>query len=236
MAPSSQHLEPPAISERFTSGALTQANQHAVYYDPGMDHWTDMSVINAAMAGELFLKAIIAKEHPLLIFRDLFQLDDPLKEDLEIEHIIEKGKTYNFEHLPKLLWVSTGERVPDIDGFEKLRKARNAIQHFCSPGESIDLSRLALEFLYKNIDPLINRHFGLCAIEYHEDTSIGYDYVVNRVIRSELFFSIPEEFNVTEIDLNEALSGSSAAYRSELATRFAAKGLDLAQMLQRTAE
>jgi hypothetical protein len=67
------------IPERILNvaiGALIQANQHAVYYDPGMDHWTEMSILNAATAGELFLKAIIAKEHPLLIFRDLFQLDE----------------------------------------------------------------------------------------------------------------------------------------------------------------
>jgi len=71
-------------------GALVQANQHAVYYDAGMDHWTDMSILNAATAGELFLKAIIAREHPLLIFRDLFQLDDPTNMDLKLEHIIQK--------------------------------------------------------------------------------------------------------------------------------------------------
>jgi hypothetical protein len=100
------------IPERILNvaiGALTQANQHAVYYDPGMDHWTDMSILNAATAGELFLKAIVAREHPLLIFRDLFQLDDPISADLKLEHIIQKGRTYDFEQLPKLLWVSTGE-------------------------------------------------------------------------------------------------------------------------------
>jgi len=43
-------------------GALIQANQHAVYYDPGLEHWSNMSVLNAALAGELFLKAIVAKE------------------------------------------------------------------------------------------------------------------------------------------------------------------------------
>ena len=211
-------------------GAPTQANTHAVYNDPGMDHWADMSVLNAAMAGELFLKAIVAKEHPLLIFRDLFQLDDPMNHDLKIERVIEKGKTYNFEHLPKLLWVSTGERLPDMDNFEKLRKARNAIQHFCSPAETVDLRRLALEFLYQNIDPLINRHFDLCAIEYHEDTSVGYDYIVGCLIRHELFFSIPDKFVITEIDLNEALSGCNDEYRQGLAKRFSAKGLDLAQI------
>lgn len=215
-------------------GALTQANQHAVYYDPGMDHWTDMSVLNAAMAGELFIKAIVAKEHPLLIFRDLFQLDDPINQDLKIEHIIEKGKTYNFEHLAKLLWVATGERLPDLDSFEKLRKARNAIQHFCSPGENVDLRGLALNFLYKNIDPLINKHFGLCAVEHHEDTSVGYDYVVGCVIRHELLFSIPDEFSVGEIDLAEAIDGTSSEYREALKAHFAASGLDLEQLAERS--
>lgn len=136
-------------------GALMQANTHSVYHDPGMEHRDHMCIINAALAGELFLKAIIAKEHPLLIFRDLIQLDDPVNADLQIAHIIEKGRTYNFEHLPKLLWVSTGERLPDVESFEKLRKARNAIQHFCSPPRT-GLRNIALEFQYKNIDPLIN--------------------------------------------------------------------------------
>lgn len=203
-------------------GALTQANQHAVYYDPGMEHWENICILNAALAGELFLKAIIASEHPLLIFRDLFQLDDPSGHDLTIEHIIEKGRTYNFEHLPKLLWVSTGERLPDMDSFEKLRKARNAIQHFCPSAEQTNFRRLALEFLYKNIDPLINKHFNLYAIEYHEDTSVRYDYVVNCLVRHELFFSIPDQFEVTEIDLDEVIAETSAPYRDELKRRLSA--------------
>lgn len=205
-------------------GALTQANQHAVYYDPGMDHWSQMSVLNAALAGELFLKAIIAKEHPLLIFRDLFQLDDPSNHDLKIEHVIEKGKTYGFEQLPKLLWVSTGERLPDIESFEQLRKARNALQHFCSP--NVDLSSLSLQFLYKNVDPLINRHFNLYAIEYHEDVSVGYDYVVGSLIGNELLFSVPDDFEVTEIDLRKALSKCSPKYRKELTRRLTDKGVE----------
>jgi hypothetical protein len=202
-------------------GALTQANQHAVYHDPGMEHWEDMCIINSALAGELFIKAIVAKEHPLLIFRDLFQLDDLSNQDLTIEHIIEKGRTDNFEHLPKLLWVSTGERLPDIESFERLRKARNAIQHFCSPSGKIDLRGLALEFLYKNIDPLINKHFNLFAIEYHEDVSAGYDYVVDCLVRHELLFSVPNDFALSEIDLNEVLAGTDSQYRNELQKRLA---------------
>jgi hypothetical protein len=206
----------------MSNDPATQANQHAVYSDPGMDHWGDMCILNAALAGELFIKAIVASEHPLLIFRDLFQLDDPTNPDLTIQHIIKKGRTYNFEHLPKLLWVSTGERLPDIDSFEKLRKVRNAIQHFCSPSEVVDLRRLALEFLYKNVDPLINKHFNLCAIEYHEDISAGYDYVVESLVRHELLFSIPDNFKVTEIDLDDIIGKASTDYREAIKRRLRA--------------
>lgn len=200
-------------------GALTQANQHAVYYDPGMDHWKHMSVLNAALAGELFLKAIIAKEHPLLIFRDLFHLDDSGSQELDLDRIIERGRTYNFEHLPKLLWVATGQRIPDADNFERMRRVRNSIQHFCVPAD-VHLKRLVLEFIYKNLDPLIYRNFGLCAVEYHEDDLLGYDYVVSCVIANELLFSVPNNFRVTEIDLHRELSKRSAAYQAEMGERF----------------
>ncbi|MGA7675323.1 MAG: hypothetical protein WCA78_09800 [Rhizomicrobium sp.] len=231
------HSELADIPERILEvaiGALTQANQHAVYSDPGMEHWDYMSVLNAALAGELFIKAVIAKEHPLLIFKDLFQLDDPVHQELTIEHIIEKGKTYNFEHLPKLLWVSTGERVADLESFEDLRKARNAVQHFCSPAETVNLRRVSLEFLYKNIDPLIHRHFGLYTIEYHED-HVGYDYVVRCLVFNELFFSIPDGFSLTEIDLAEDLSDTSIGYRQGLKARIMAKGLDPTQFAPESA-
>jgi hypothetical protein len=221
MHPQLKDIQPRILNVAI--GALTQANTQAVYFDPGMEHREDMCILSAAQAGELFLKAIVASEHPLLIFRDLFQLDDPNNPDLTIEHIIERGRTYNFEHLPKLLWVSTGERLPDIKSFEAIRKARNAIQHFCSPSDKVDLRRLALEFLYKNIDPLIKKHFDLYAIEYHEDTSVGYDYVVDCLVRHELLFSVPDDFKITEIDLDKAIKRTSAKYRKTLMKRLSEK-------------
>jgi hypothetical protein len=165
----------------------------------------------------------------------LFQLDDPGNHDLKLEHIIEKGRTYNLEHMPKLLWVSTGERLPDLKSFEKLRQARNAVQHFCSPTNVADLRKLALTFLYKNIDPLIKKHFDLYAIEYHEDTGVSYDYVVGALIRQELLFSVPEDFEVTEIRLDEALKDCSIQYKNALAKRFKAAGLDLKKVMQKRA-
>lgn len=206
-------------------GALRQANQHAVFYDPGMEHWQQMAALNTALAGELFIKAIIAKEHPLLIFRDLFHLDNNQTQELDLERIIEKGRTYNFEHLPKLLWVATGERIPDLENFEKLRKTRNSIQHFCSP-EEINLRRLSLEFIYRNIDPLIHKHFGLYAIDYHEDDLIGYDYIVECLVKHEILFSIPSNFCIKEVDITETLSNSSSTYISEFKHRLNQSGCD----------
>lgn len=204
-------------------GALAQANRNATFWEPSMDHWDRMGILNAASAGELFLKAIIAKEHPLLLFRDLFQLDDPNNVELTIQRVIERGRTYNLEHLPKLLWVATGNRIPDLENFERLRKARNAIQHFCVPEDQKGLNRLTLEFLYNNIDPLINEHLGICAIEHHEDLD-GYDTVVARLIANELLFSVPDDFS-TELDLQDYLSGTSNDYRSALVRRLEEKGV-----------
>jgi hypothetical protein len=62
---------------------------------------------------------------------------------------------------------------------------------------------------------------------------VGYDYVVDCVIRNELLFSIPSDFEITEIDLDKTLSGTSRKYQKELSTRFAAKGIDLAHLRRR---
>lgn len=84
-------------------GALAQANTHAVYFAPGNEHWEHICVLNTAHAGELFLKAIIAREHPLLIFKDVFGLDDSTGSSLDIETLVRRGRTHDFERLPDVL-------------------------------------------------------------------------------------------------------------------------------------
>ncbi|GBQ15852.1 hypothetical protein [Swaminathania salitolerans] len=194
-------------------GALSQANTHAVYSDPGREYWDHMCILNAAHAGELFLKAIIAREHPLLIFKDLFSLDDNKGKLLDIETLIRRGRTLDFERLPQVLWATTGRRIPNRKCYEWVRLARNSIQHFCAP-EKDDLRALSLEFIYTIIDPLIMEVFGLFAIEYHEDPSVGYDYVVSSLLGRELKFSIPDDFTITEISMPEVLGGASAKYKN----------------------
>ncbi|MEK7995413.1 MAG: hypothetical protein AAB403_16555 [Planctomycetota bacterium] len=200
---------------KLAIAALTQANTHAVYMDPGTEHWYTMSVLNAAHAGELFLKAIIAREHPLLIFKDIFSLDDNRSLKLDVADLLKRGRTHEFEKLPQVLWATTGIRLPNRQCYDRLREARNAIQHFCAP-EDMHLSNLALEFIYTIVDPLIQKHFGLYAIEHHEDWSAGYDYVVGRLLRAGLRFSMPKDFNVTEIDMAKEIGRAKPDYRKWL--------------------
>jgi len=199
--------------------ALHQANTHAVYMDPGTEHWSLMSVLNAAHAGELFMKAIIATVHPLLVFRNVDSNAIPSAE-AEINALLTNGMTHNFERLPAILLQSAGIAVPNPTLFERLRKARNSIQHFCPPEGNEDLSGLSLEFIYTIIDPLIHSKFGLFAIEYHEDASVSYDYVVGTLLSRQICFSVPDDFAVTEVDLEDEIDGAPETYkewfRSEL--------------------
>lgn len=180
--------------------------------DPGNEHWPLMSVLNAAHAGELFLKAIIATEHPLLIFKDIVALDDGKLDELDLGRLLMRGRTHDFEKLPQVLWATTGLRIPNPDCYEHLRQARNAIQHFCPP-DNRDLSELSLEFIYTVLDPLIAERFGIYAIEHHEDHNVSYDYVVACLLRHELRFSLPADFAVTEIDLDKEVGAASGEYR-----------------------
>lgn len=192
-------------------GALAQANMHATFVDPGNEHWDFICVLNTAHAGELFLKAAIAKEHPLLLFKDLFGFDDGQSTEIDIENLIKRGKTHDFEKLPQILWAVSGIRLPNRECFERLRKARNAIQHFCAP-EDENFRELSLEFIYTIIDPLIRNTFDLCAIEFHEDHNVGYDYIVARLIRSQLKFSIPLDFSLGEINISDEIEGANPSY------------------------
>ena len=193
--------------------SLMQANMHAGFIDPGNEHWPLMSVLNAAHAGELFIKAIIATEHPLLIFKDISGLDDSSTADLDLPILLKRGRTHDFEKLPQVLWATTGIRIPDLGCYDRLRKARNAVQHFCPP-EDENLAAIALEFIYRIIDPLIRNRFNLYAIEHHEDHGIGYDYLVGTLLRQGIRFSLPDDFDLGEIDAGLEIANTDESYQA----------------------
>jgi len=207
----------------LASGALAQANMHAAFADPGNEHWPQMSILNAAHAGELFLKAIIASEHPLLIFKDLPTLDDKQADELDLQMLLKRGQTHDFAKLPQVLWATAGIRIPNADCYERLRLARNAIQHFREPDEG-DLRGLSLEFIYSIIDPLIAKQFELHAIEFHEDHYVGYDYLVGTLLRHQIRFSMPNDFDLGEIRIADEIENTSADYREWLTGALVAVG------------
>ena len=186
-----------------STDALNLANTHATYFDPSKEHWATASVIEAARAGELLIKAVIAKSHPLLIFKNVFSLDSKEATEISLDDMIERAKTHDFQHLPQILWAVTKQRVSDKESYEAIRQMRNALQHFfhheTTSDFAINARNLTFEFVYRNLDPLLFKNFGQFAINFVDD-DIGYDYLVAQLHRRGLKFSIPDSFDLTEVD------------------------------------
>jgi uncharacterized membrane protein YgdD (TMEM256/DUF423 family) len=67
-------------------GALAHANWHANYHSFENDWWSELSVLQAAHAAEILIKARIAQRHPLLIFEHLPK-PPAIKTKLSLEHL-----------------------------------------------------------------------------------------------------------------------------------------------------
>ena len=116
-----------------------------------------------------------------------------------------------FFKLPSVLWVATGIKIPDIGSFRRIAALRNQIQHFVDERES-DVQLECLNFIYSNIDPLLYEHFGLIACEYHEDEF--HDYVMGCLLTHEIKFTVPTDFEFSEIDPRKSLNKASSSYKT----------------------
>lgn len=162
-------------------GALAHALRHAMYAPMLNSRWPDLSVLQAAHAAELFVKARIAEEHPLLIFE---QLPKPSEQNpsLSIKTLFEGGRTYQWAELPARLWATTGLRLRDEKAWSDFGKLRNTIQHFASPNRN--LQRAALEFVFGVVDPFINECWNLYAIDFNEDFD-HYEHVFESLLEGK---------------------------------------------------
>ncbi|MFH4676217.1 hypothetical protein [Vibrio alginolyticus] len=122
------------------------------------------SVLQAAHAAELIIKAIIAEEHPLLIFSNLPKSNRNDSNFLSLSDLFESGKTIQYADLPEKLWATTGYRIENLALFNSFGKLRNCIQHFATP--NIDLRLEASKFIYEVIDPILEYFWEEYAIEY----------------------------------------------------------------------
>jgi hypothetical protein len=198
-------------------GALAHANRHAAYGAMENPRWPELSVLQAAHAAELLIKARIAQEHPLLIFDQVPRLSKTTEAPLELEDLFDKGRTFQWSDLPDRLWAATGISLPSKSRFDRFGKLRNGIQHFAPP-PGCDPSEETLRFVFEVIDPFINDCWGYFAVDYDEDYE-PYVYFVRALISREILFMVSPaaaaEFDHWDVDWTEV----SADYRREMHTR-----------------
>lgn len=199
-------------------GALSHANRHAAYSDESNDKWAELSVIQAAHAAELLVKAKIAEIHPFLIFSNLPSVSN--QEELTLGKLAEDGRTIEWADLPKIFKTITGCNFIQEDLFKKFGRMRNSVQHFgVFPNHDETSPSLAtLSFIYSFIDPFINEHWQLCAIDFDEDSD-SYEHLPITLINYGIEFIISPEAAEHSEFWKEALSGASVEYQHKMEHR-----------------
>lgn len=154
--------------------ALAHANRHSCYAALENHKWQEISVLQAAHASEILIKARIAQEHPLLILEQFPKISGDI---ITINELFEKGKTIDWSDLPQRLWACAGLKIPEVEKFREFGKLRNGIQHFMSPSVNNNLGYKVMDFIFSVLDPFINNCWGLYAIDFDEDyASFDEDY------------------------------------------------------------
>jgi len=200
--------------------ALAHANRHAAYYDPGNPRWSELSILQAAHAAEIIIKARIAQEHPLLVFDEFPKIPKDEGISLTIQNLFERGKTVQWSELPTRLWATTGIKIPNLNSFEAFGKLRNGIQHFSSIPTNIDASEMTLKFVFEVIDPFINECWGLFAVDFDEDYD-SYENFPCALIRSEIAFLVSPKAAKHKNCWDDDWAGVSQAYNDEMKSRIA---------------
>jgi hypothetical protein len=170
-------------------GALAHANWHAHFSSWENDYWPQLSVLQAAHAAEIFLKARIAQEHPLLIFEQLPRSTHTDGTLLSLAHLVERARTLQYADLPDRLWATTGIRLDDPDLYQQFGRLRNTLQHFVPPAGR-DFSHETSRFIYGVVDPFINKCWGLYAVDFCED-SAGSEYLLPTLAKRAIEFLVP---------------------------------------------
>lgn len=215
MAKQQMNTQLEGIWERMLNlglGALAHANRHAAYCCIENERWSDLSVLQAAHAAEMLIKARIAQEHPLLVFEKLPAVSDG---ELSLDFLFEKGKTVEWSELPSRLWATTGLRLPEVALNKEFGKLRNGIQHFMPSFVSEAAAIKTLEFIFSVIDPFINNCWGLYAIDYDEDDEQYIYFTPCLIITFLVSKDAAESSEYWEIDWEDI----ELSYRKEMQRR-----------------
>ena len=203
---------------RLGLGALAHANWTSAFISWENDVWSELSVLQAAHAAEILVKARIAQEHPLLIFERIPHPDAGTQDLLSFEKLLAEGRTYQYTDLPHRLWATTGITLPSSDNFLEFGLLRNAIQHFATPLD-IDLSKRTLEFIFSVVDPFINTCWNYFAIDYCEDTEPYINFLDSIILKEIPFLVSPE--SLEDLDDTRFMQSKNLSYVNLMKTRIA---------------
>lgn len=201
---------------RLGRASLSHANYHSCFYSFEGEMWDEMSVLQAAHAAEIFIKARIAQEHPLLIFDKMPRSSQAGSDLLSFKDLVKNAKTISYLDLPERLWAATGIKIPNLDLYKAFGQLRNTIQHFTVPDEWPCDTKT---FIYDVIDPFINKCWGLFAIDHHEDTD-NYTNIVDILISSEIPFLVSPNCASETDDYEQLLADRSDSYKAIMSENF----------------
>ena len=128
---------------------LGRAIYNATFSEQGSPYSNRLCVLDAAQGTELVIKARIAQEHPLLIFKELLS---PKENDklLDFKQLYSQGKTYSYSDLPQILWATTGYKIKKLTAYRDFGKLRNGLMHFAAP--RFNLANETLSFIFEFTD------------------------------------------------------------------------------------
>jgi hypothetical protein len=123
-----------------------------------------MGAMRGAHAAEIIIKARIAEEHPLLIFKKCPKSNSKPGSLLSIKELLNDGQTLMYNELPEVLWATTGQRIPNPKQFSEFGHIRNLIAHFAVP--PINLTEKTLQFAFQVMEPMIFAFWNIDIFEY----------------------------------------------------------------------
>ncbi|EFD1002473.1 hypothetical protein FGT76_23115, partial [Escherichia coli] len=202
------------------AGSLAHANYLAHFYDMSNSMWSQLGVLQAAHACEIFLKARLAQEHPLLIFESLPKSTaDCVNKTtglLDFESLLEKGQTITYSELPEKVWAATGKKINNLKLYNDFGKLRNSIQHFAAPNK--DVSMLTSQFIYEVIDPFINAEWGMCAMDFCDDYE-EYEYLIPVLANRNILFNVSQRIDGGLNELSRLIKDGTIPYQKEIMSR-----------------
>ncbi len=203
-------------------GSLSHANYLGHFYDMKNFKWNELGVLQAAHSCEIFLKARLAQEHPLLIFDSLPKSTSSYISSsgvLDFNSLLQAGRTIDYADLPEKVWAATGFKFTErqMSIYKEFGKLRNSIQHFASP--NYDVSELTSRYVFEFIDPFINSQWGLFAIDFCDDHE-PYEYFVEVLARRNIEFLVSPKLGAEVLDyIKEGTSAYQAAVLTQITQR-----------------